>query len=76
VFLGFWLGYLGILSCVLGGALCFFDIYNITYQKIYIFLKFCAYQKYSRSYVFFIWNSLCKRITLGSNLCVTVTLIL
>jgi hypothetical protein len=31
VFLGFWLGYLCILSCVLRGA--FFDIYNITYQK-------------------------------------------
>jgi hypothetical protein len=27
------LGYLGILFCVLGGALRFFDIYNITYKK-------------------------------------------
>jgi hypothetical protein len=33
VFLGFWLGYLDILSYVLGGALRFFDKYNITYQK-------------------------------------------
>ena len=32
-FLDFWLGYLGILSCVFGGALRFFDIYNITYKK-------------------------------------------
>jgi hypothetical protein len=32
-FLGFWLGYLGILSCVLRGALRFFDMHNITYPK-------------------------------------------
>jgi hypothetical protein len=33
VFLGFWLGYLGMLSCVLRGVLHFFDIYNITYKN-------------------------------------------
>ena len=32
-FFGFLVGYLCILSCVLRGALRFFDIYNITYQK-------------------------------------------
>jgi hypothetical protein len=33
VFYGLLFGYLGILSYVLGGASCFFDIYNITYKK-------------------------------------------
>jgi hypothetical protein len=46
VFYGLLFGYLGILSYVLGGASCFFDIYNITYKK----------KKKKQTNKHFIWN--------------------
>jgi hypothetical protein len=35
--------FLGILSCILGGALRFFVIYNITYQNIYMYIYIHIY---------------------------------
>ena len=55
MFLGFWLGYLGMLSYVLGGALRFFNIYNITYKKyIYILEVLCLSKIFSKLCVFYL----------------------